>query len=239
MQTLYDYVGAELSNLETAYHWPVPKIDGFRGSGRGDYQENVRFKQFLNHRWLSAKDDVERLEVARLVISKWGGVHANKLSTLKKYVKMAKSPAPETPHKGVSSYSKLLSIAHIGKFAIYDARVAACLNAIQVLANVKNGFAFRYCSGRNNVVGHVGKKVGFTQRDEFKLRNLKVLGWHAVSAGENYSRYLALLNSCKERFPDHEMHDFEMILFANAERECRNVLFKSGHGIAPPASVKV
>lgn len=224
MRPLFKYIKAELPNLKRSYHWRVPEMIEFRGSGGGDYEENVRFKEFLSERWSVAKNDTERLQVARLVISKWGGIHSNKLSTLERYVSMAQSASPETPHQGVSSYSKLLAIAHPDKFAIYDARVAASLNAIQILSGVRDGFAFRYCSGRNNVVGHVGKNVGFTQQREFKLRSLKTLGWDAVPARENYSRYLAFLYSCKNLFPDHKLYDFEMILFSNAPDVCREAL---------------
>ncbi|UOA19462.1 hypothetical protein DSM14862_02268 [Sulfitobacter indolifex] len=37
---------------------------------------------------------------------------------------MADAEVPQTPIKGVASYSKLLSVVHLSKYALYDTRVA-------------------------------------------------------------------------------------------------------------------
>ena len=102
-----------------------------------------------------------------------GGIRNNRNSTIEKYVLESAKKAPCTPINGVASYSKIFAVTNPNIYAIYDARVAACLNAIQYNANgVRKGIAFNYVPGRNKVTGNAGNKAGFSQVDLFKVRSL-------------------------------------------------------------------
>jgi len=163
-------------------------------------------------------------DIAKVIVSKWGGVRRNKDTTFEGYVKEILKPIPSTPLGGIASYSKIFAIADMNKYAIYDARVAACLNAIQWNSDMKNGIAFNYIDGRNKVTGHKGEKKGFAHQNEFETKYLIEHGWKKVEKDETYTVYLELLKECLKHFKDYKLHDLEMVLFANAEKECKKAM---------------
>jgi hypothetical protein len=205
--------------LDIVYDWKIPAFPGFSDHGTSSYEANIKLKSFLNQQWLQANKE-EKTRLAKFVVSDWGGVRANKDETLSLYTSNADMPHPETPLYGVASYSKIFSIAAPARYAIYDARVAACLNATQFLAGVKNGLAFNYVAGRNNVVGHSGKKQGFVYNEYFKVESLQASGWSKVARNDTYKAYLTLLNACAKRLGNTPLYALEMSLFAFAEQQC-------------------
>ena len=223
ISALVDYFSYELPKLEKNYEWKIPKIAGFKDSGKNDYLSNVSLKKFLHECWTRTNGDGERLKIASLVVKDWGGVKNNKLETLKKYVDELISDLPSTPIKGVASYSKIFSIANLDKYAIYDARVAACLNAVQWNFGVK-GLAFNYIPGRNNTTGHSGKRIGFVYQEQFKTESLISCGWGEIEKEKTYETYLKVLKECHSHFENYNLYDLEMVLFANAGTECRKAI---------------
>jgi hypothetical protein len=223
ISALLDYFSYELPKLEKNYEWKIPKIAGFKYSGKSDYLSNVALKKFLHECWNKTNGDSERLMLASLVVKDWGGVKNNKPGTLKKYVDALNADLPHTPIKGVASYSKIFSIADLDRFAIYDARVAACLNAVQWNSKIK-GLAFNYISGRNNTTGHSGKRIGFVYQDKFKIDSLISCGWQTIDKDKTYETYLSLLKECHSHFRNYNLYDLEMVLFANAETVCRKAM---------------
>lgn len=213
-----------IPELKITYSWKIPKITGFSSANQNNYLRNLEFKSFLKTRWDDAQADADRLEIARIIISEWGGVRANREETLIKYVKAINLASPPTPIKGVASYSKLFAIINPEKFAIYDARVAACLNAIQINSYSTKGLAFNYIDGRNNIVGNSNKKIGFTQEKRFSTRELVKSGWSQIRRNETYKRYLDLLSLCLKERPQYSLTSLEMALFSNAEIECKKAM---------------
>lgn len=203
----------------TRVFWSRRDLD-FDRSGETGYDATLELKRFLRCKWVAAKGDESKLAVARTVIADWGGVRGNTNATLKKYVLEAAKQNPDTPFSGVASYSKLFAVASPDRFAIYDARVAACLNAVQFVHNPATGLAFNYCPGRNQIVGNANNQQGFAFRPEFTVAGLTDRGWSTLPRAETYARYLSLLSECRKALPNYRIHDFEMLLFANAEREC-------------------
>lgn len=172
VSTLTGYFERELPSLPTTYEWRISGINDFGQNGRRDYLANVNLEKYFNEQWDRACHE-ERLALAKVIVSDWGGVRNNKISTTEKYVLESAKKAPCTPINGVASYSKILAVTKPNIYAIYDARVAACLNAIQYNANgVRKGIAFNYVPGRNKVTGNAGNKAGFSQVDLFKVRSL-------------------------------------------------------------------
>jgi hypothetical protein len=221
MQAVIAYLEKELPNLSEQYHWRIPQIDGFDRSRETSYDANLELKRFLRRHWDDAKDGESKLAVARTVIADWGGVRGNTNATLNRYVLEAAKQNPDTPFSGVASYSKLFAIVNPDRFAIYDARVAACLNAVQILHDPDFGIAFNYCPGRNQIVGNVNNRQGFAFHPEFTVTGLANRGWSTLPRAETYARYLSLLSECRKALPKYRIHDFEMLFFANAERECQ------------------
>lgn len=209
--------------LDDIYTWPVPEIRGFSGGGSSDFQSNVRLKRYLTSQWEKA-DRRGRHDWAQIIVSDWGRVRRNKPETLARYVAEIESGSPATPLQGVASYSKIFAIAEPSRFAIYDARVAACLNAVQVNAGVADGLAFNYVAGRNNVVGNRKKKIGFTQQQQFAVASLCARGWQRIPRAETYATYLALLRRLAAELEGSSILELEMALFASAEIECARAM---------------
>ena len=217
---LIEYFRAELPKLPNNYNWKIPDISGFYLSGSSGYEANVELKKYLNKVWKES-DIKDKYHLSNVIVSDWGGVRSNNPSTLHNYVDELHKNTPSTPLKGVASYSKIFSISNMEKYAIYDARVAACLNAVQWNSNIVEGVAFNYISGRNNITGHAEKKIGFTQQEEFKVKKLCEQGWKRLKRDETYNTYLNILSLCLDSFSQYNLYDLEMVLFANAEKECR------------------
>lgn len=219
INALVDYFSVELPMLKKNYDWKIPKISGFNHSGKRDYQSNVALKKFFQESWANAKNDAERFDLSLAIVKDWGGVKNNKPETLEKYLGELSKRTPQLSIKGVASYSKIFSMADLDNYAIYDARVAACLNAVQWNFGVK-GLAFNYIPGRNNTTGHAEKKIGFTYQEQFKTDALVRCGWDRIEKDDTYKTYLKLLKECHSHYPNYRLYDLEMILFANAEVEC-------------------
>lgn len=228
VDALVAYFNEELPKLEHNYQWKIPNIDGFADSGEKGYAPNVKLKKHFQRRWQdAAQDKEEQFRLAKVVVADWGGVKANKPETLKKYVDELGNETPATPIRGVASYSKIFSIANMERYAIYDARVAVCLNAVQWNASVNQGIAFNYISGRNKVTGDATKKRGFVYQERFKVKSLVANGWKRLKRDDTYQVYLDLLKQCLAYLPQYSMHDLEMVLFANAEKECQLAMTSS------------
>lgn len=214
----------EVPRLATRYDWKIPAIAGFAQAGARGHAPNLALKQYLKALWDGATSDAERLRIARIIVSDWGGVRGNRDSTLLRYVQAATQGVAPATLQGVASYSKIFAIAHPRRFAIYDARVAACLNAVQINGGLARGMAFNYVPGRNTIVGNVATRTGFTQQPAFAPRHLVQRGWRAIGRDQTYATYLALLQACRAERPQHSLTDLEMALFATAEDECRQAM---------------
>lgn len=220
VSTLCTFFRREVPRLPLTYDWKIPEIEGFAKSGERGYQQNLDLKAYLNQQWASASSAC-RFQLAKVIVSDWGGVRGNRTATLERYVTAVSEQAPSTPLQGVASYSKILSIARPDKFAIYDARVAGCLNAVQINAGIRRGVAFNYVPGRNNVVGNTATKLGFTQDARFSVKVLVKSGWSLIKRDQTYTRYLEILSLCLEKLPNYNLASLEMALFTNAECECQ------------------
>lgn len=224
ISVLCQFFDREIPRLSSTYNWKIPNINGFTYAGERGYLQNIVLKAYLKTLWDNATTEEEKFQIAKTIVSDWGRVRTNKNDTLIKYVNSVSRNNTPTPLRGVSSYSKILSIIHPNRFAIYDARVAACLNAIQINANLTQGLAFNYVPGRNNVTGNTTKKIGFTQTPKFSTKRLVQSGWFPIRRNETYMRYIELLASCLKERPHYSLMSLEMALFANAESECRKAM---------------
>lgn len=222
---LAELMKTELWKVRQEYKWKIPNLEGFTPlENANNYESNIALKKHLARKWQTA-DQTERLELAHWVIAQWGGVRANKPERLAKYVDLAKDDVVPSVLYGVASYSKLFAIADMDKYVIYDARVAACLNAIQYVYDCPNPIAFNYIPGRNNTVGNTGNKSGFTQDERFKVKTLtEKLGWQRVKRNETYRKYLDVIHAVKKELGHDNVYDLEMYLFAMAEIHCEKAM---------------
>ncbi len=221
---LLEYFKKELPLLNNSYEWKIPEINGFSRCGERSYSANVELKEYLNKKWSSAISREEKTSLAKTVIADWGGVRSNEESTLIAFIEEIESNTPLTPIKGIASYSKLFSIVNLEKYCIYDARVAACLNAIQFNSGIRNGIAFNYVPGRNNTTGNSLNKKGFSHHSSFKTRKLVSSGWSRIKRDDTYTVYINTLNECLSHLKSYKLYDLEMVLFSNAEKECMSAM---------------
>ena len=224
ISALIKYFKIELPKLKESYQWVIPKIEGFSQSRESGYEANVQLKTFFNKKWAASTSDEERIKLSKIIVVDFGGVKGNKPETLQRYVREIAKNEPSTPLAGVASYSKIFAMVDGEKYAIYDARVAACLNAVQYSSNIDKGIAFNYVQGRNNITGNQLKKIGFACQDQFKPDNLVKNGWARVQKNDTYSDYLKTLKECLIHLSGYKLHDLEMALFANAEIECEKAM---------------
>ena len=178
-EKILKYFKKEISSLKVKYKWKIPTVEGFNESDNSSYDSNVKFKNFLKNKFFEINEIEHQIKVADIVIKKWGGIKSIYEKTIKKFIvnyyseKSLLIKDKTLPHECVSSYSKLYSILNPKDYVIYDSRVAACLNALQLNLRVSNGYVFNYVNGRNNIIGNYEKKIGFTQNIKFKERTIE------------------------------------------------------------------
>ncbi len=238
--TLVCFFEKYLERAKEKYEWKIPEIEGFsypdiEGSSCPDktsFKANVKLKEFLSREWRKASEDQneERKRqrfnnLAEVIIKDWGKAIRINEETLEEHSVEAQKEAPCTPFGGISSRSKILSIVDMEKYAIYDSRVAAALNAIQYLAGVKgsDGKAFNYPSGRNKIIAAFAAK-----ESPFKEECLQARGWGKIKQYQTYQEYLRLLKKCQGKLSDPPLYELEMTLFAYAEDLCKCAAEKEG-----------
>lgn len=209
-QAILDFSHQHIANLEQSYTWEINSehlpVD-LSLSGKNIYEQNISLRHQLHHAFLATADFEEKYKIIRWYIYHWGGVKANSNNTLAEY---SQSP-PETlilkGADGIASWSKALSIIDPVRYAIYDARVAMSLNALQVLYAVDSPQYFPPLKGRNTLINFFQAKLHTTFSQ-----------WNKASTQTFYQEYLALLQIVADQFSENvTRHEVEMLLFAHAE----------------------
>lgn len=173
-------------------------------------------KQHLTTAWNEAEDN-ERQRLAHWIVADWGGVRANNPTTVAQYVSNFAGGTFNTPLKGVASYSKILSVINCLEYAIYDARVAAALNAVQVLYNsTAQPRYFAHVPSRNTVIKNF---ISWFAKNELGKPT-----WERIPYDATYTEYKQLLHDLKNHFPTYEVYHFEMVLFSMAPCLCERAM---------------
>ncbi|GEM_PF-2748526 len=187
----------------------------FNASINNHGQYAISLKIFLQNEWERAEKENNhgnKLKLAHWIIKDWGGVIRNNPVTIENHLSIADQldrtiTTKDVPLMGIASSSKIFTLKDPKKYAIYDARVAAALNAI--LKESKHATKIKYfphIASRNKVIkefiDNFDKNADFIERSK------------------TYSEYLNLLNKLKEIFKGYEIYHFEMTLFAKAVDLC-------------------
>lgn len=210
-----DFAGLGLQNLPSNYMWP--KNGKFPNHshvfqeellGESLFAKNIFLKKISADIWSRS----DKLMLVNWIVRDWGGIRGNKNETLKQYIEEINQGQYPSKIKGVATYSKILSFMDPQKFAIYDARVAISLNAIQLISGVKKGVAFCYLPGRNAALNL------FRKEPSTHINVLGDGGWQKINSDDCYAMYIRSLKAASKIIGNENLYELEMSLFADAER---------------------
>ncbi len=192
--------------LPETYRWKIPTgapVAPFNSSGLSLADANVQLKRLLSDAWhLSGSD---RAALARWYVGRWGGIYANKDETLQGYVLLPEDELEGAALAGVATWSKILAMRNPARYAIFDARVSAALNALQISGGA-DPILFPDLLSRNNAVRAFQGWVRIEHRGARRLLKDRA-----------YPDYMVLLREVGDRLGHKSPDRAEMVLFANAE----------------------
>lgn len=209
-QALVNFSKDNIGNLSSIYNWPInlehlPVELNIKGNDL--YAKNIDLRFQLNSSYLKSNTFEAKYNLLKWYIYNWGGVKTNNQETLELYTSSSPQELIERGSKGIASWSKALSIINPQEYAIYDARVAMSLNALQIINNVDNPLYYPPLLSRNKTINSC--------KDQIKPVLQK---WKKVKDQEFYQTYLNLLKDVASDIGnDTSHHDIEMLLFAYAE----------------------
>lgn len=181
-------------------------------AGKDWYARNCDLKLRLRASWLTG-DAAWRARLESYYIKEFGGVRGNLPETLDAYHRAGADENIARGKVGIASWSKALCVRDPLQYAIFDARVAASLNALQIIHRADIGQPLRF-------------PVLASQNNEIKQGNRQLNAWfrtHAWPAAraDFYRDYLALCAVAAGRLGDSgkpwPIYAVEMALFAHTE----------------------
>ena len=157
------------------------------------------------------KSSKEKKLITSYYISTWGGIHGNSDKNIDLYSRSGADDLITRGSKGIASWSKAICLHNPYKYAIYDARVSASLNSLQIINNIENKLFFPIPSSRNNIIGTGAKYI------KKEATNTK---WKSAEESDFYMKYLKYLENSVSVFDKKlnvELFTIEMLLFAKSE----------------------
>jgi len=215
-----------LEGLPERYIWPFSSNTKKYLKGGEIHELTIELKKELCSQWKKAVESNNQdklVEITKYIVQDWGGIKSNKEDKIKEYAESAKKDADKNLDElsfslsGIASYSKVLSIANPSRFAIFDARVAVSIVAIQLLSETEKGIHLGFLSGRNKIVGHNNDKLGFSQKDDFKKKHIRFDNWEKPKRNDVYKMYLEILRKDATEL-GKDISELEMALFTDAEK---------------------
>jgi len=188
----------------------VAGVSGPDAGGADWYARNVALKHGLHAAWLA--QPARRAELERYYVVDWGSVRSNKAQTLAGYHGADAQANIARGSRGIPSWSKALSVRDPFAYAIFDARVSASLNALQVIHHSRIGAPRRFplLTSRN---ARVARGMVLLRR------HFREHAWPRVRR-DFYGDYLALCRAGERIVSNGEplpLYAVEMTLFAHTE----------------------
>lgn len=190
--------------------------NGIHLSDGSQYERNVDLKIQLGRAYASGSDEVKR-QLTHYYIAIWGGVRGNKLETISNYALNSAENLIEIGTQGVASWSKALCVRNPHKYAIYDARVAVAINALQITREIHKPRLFPLIASRNKAI---------ISGMRFLNTHVKSHQWIKIPDSIFYSEYINLItesscilremqSGCSSNF-SIDIYTVEMALFSQA-----------------------
>ena len=171
------------------------------------YSKNIALKESLHLKWKSEKDIDKKGIYIAYYIRDWGGIRGNKMESLREYQEKNSDYLIKKGVKGVASWSKALVLHNPNEFAIFDARVSASLNCLQIIDSVECKELFPVLASQNKTITMANKKFKEISKSE---------KWDKKKEFFFYKEYLNILKRVAEEL-DTNISTVEMLLFAKAE----------------------
>lgn len=207
---LLDFSKENIGNLSSTYKWPI-NLDHLpiqlNISGDGSYEKNIDLRFQLHSSYLSSETFEEKYSLIKWYIYNWGGVKTNNQKTLELYTSSSPQELIERGAQGIASWSKALSIINPTEYAIYDARVAMSINALQIIYDIDSHEYYPPLLSRNKTINSCKEQIKTTIKQ-----------WKKAKDTDFYQNYLNLLKEVANDLGNNVTHhDIEMLLFAYAE----------------------
>lgn len=195
-----------LAHVERDYRWGIPGNVPVAFQQTGDaFADNLTLRHALHAAWRTTPG--RRDEIAEWFVGDWGRVRRNHPQTIAHYVQNVTGGGLNRL-RGVSSWSKVAVLADPDRNAIYDARVAFALNALQFAEHGHVVEEFPIPLGRNAEIERV-------------IPTLRLPRVRYATGREPYDRYLEILQLL--RLLGSSIQESEMALFAASERLARQI----------------
>lgn len=225
------YLSPYKDRLDELYRWPfdedIPhKAFGFTFSGKTPFQKDSELKRQMSEAAKRAPSEEVKEQLATYFIKVWGGIisFSNAKAIIERFNPVSFSAVPakaDFSFKGISSWSKWLSIVCPEWACIYDARVAYSLNAINYISGAKHKI-FPMPEGRNTQLNILdittlllGKRL--SAADSSKPKTIKTS--HFVPEAAAYEKYTEVLHSVHSLLwgTSAPRYYSEMLLFSLAD----------------------
>jgi len=222
LDTVIEYVRRKHAAGTAWYAWefnPAKVPSGIlpHGAQGSDwYSRNADLKRRLHGAWLEGST-TERAALEAYYIKGWGRVRGNRHGTLQAYHGASADENIARGKSGIASWSKALCVRNPLEYAIFDARVAASLNALQIIHRARIGVPARFpvLASQNRRVVQANRQL----RSHFRAH-----GWPPERA-DFYRGYLSLCRQAAARLggPGEPLpiYAVEMVLFAHTEELLR------------------
>lgn len=202
-QLLNQFIQDRLETVTQHYPWAINTVflpDGIVLDNGTNYYQNIQLKRLLYEQFEQVPKE-SRVNLITYYISKWGGVRSNAAATLHQYTTIDPQELIRVRKiKGIASWSKALCVRNPSQYAIFDARVSATLNLLQLQGlNEQDRRWFPRLSTRNKTIIQVNQLV----------RNAR--GVYHSNEGV-YNAYLSLIRNTAESL-NTDIHTVEMTLF--------------------------
>jgi hypothetical protein len=158
-ELLNQFIQDRLELVTQHYPWTINTAflpDGIVLDNGTNYEQNIQLKWLLNEQFQQGPEE-SRLHLITYYISKWGGVRSNAAATLDMYTTMDPQELILVRKiKGIASWSKALCVRNPNQYAIFDARVSATLNLLQLQGlNEQERRWFPRLSTRNKTINQI------------------------------------------------------------------------------------
>jgi len=202
---LTHFINTNINTITNDYPWSINinrLPEGINLDNGSNYEQNIQLKNELNRLFNEGNLEV-KIALIRYYIAVWGGIYRNSAATIQSYATADAQDLIRTMNiKGIASWSKALCVREPDRYAIFDARVSASLNLLQLI-HLKQAERvwFPRLSSRNSTVVQINRLIASQNGAQIDKYNA-------------YEHYLSLIHNAASD-TNTDIQTVEMILFSS------------------------